>query len=161
MSQLAPMLVALLSTDIKAAAVAAKRNTIWYSVASIFMLGGFGSIVAAGIIYLSRMRDPAVAALIMAALLFAAALFVVAILSAVSAYKKRNQPAIQSSKLLVATAALAFAPLILGNRKTVGLAGAGALGFLAANYMRYRKIGDSGPLDKSPNMNVRSRAKPK
>lgn len=139
MSQLTPILVALLSTDIKAAAVTAKRNTIWYSVAGIFMLGGFGSIIAAGIIYLSRVRDPAVAALIMAALLFAFALFVIAVLSAVSAYKKRHQPAIQSSKLLMTTAALAFSPLILGNRKTVGLAGAGALGFLAANYMRYRK----------------------
>ncbi len=149
MSQLTPMLVALLSTDIKAAAETAKRNTIWYSVAGIFMLGGFGSIVAAGTIYLSRMRDPAVAALIMAALLFAIALFVIAILSAVSAYKKRNRPAIQSSKLLATTAALAFAPLILGNRKTVGLAGAAALGFLAANYMRYRKTGVRASLDRS------------
>lgn len=151
MSQLTPMLVALLSTDIKAAAVTAKRNTIWYFVAGILMLGGFGSIVTAGIIYLSRMRDPAVAALIMAALLFAIALFVIAILSAVSAYNKRNRPAIQSSKLLVTTAALAFAPLILGNRKTVGLAGAGALGFLAANYMRYRKSGGLASRDKSSN----------
>ncbi len=139
MSQLTPILVALLSTDIKAAAVTAKRNIVWYSVAGVFMLGGFGSIVAAGIIYLSKVRDPALAALIMAALLFAGALFVIAVLSAVSSYQKRNKPAIESSKLLLTTAALVFAPLILGNRKTVGLAGAGAFGFLAANYMRYRK----------------------
>jgi hypothetical protein len=149
MSQLTPILVALLSTDIKAAAVTAKRNTIWYSVAGIFMLGGFGSIVAAGIIYLSRVRDPAVASLIMAGLLLASALFVIAVLSVVSAYKKRHQPAIHSSKLLLTTAALTFAPLILGSRKTVGLAGAGALGFLAATYIRYRKTGNHlTPADK-------------
>lgn len=105
------------------------------------MLGSFGSIIAAGIIYLSRVRDPALAALIVAALLLAFALFVVAVLSAVSMYKKRHKPALQSNKLLLTTAALTFVPLILGSRKTVGLAGAGAIGFLAANYMRYRKTG--------------------
>jgi drug/metabolite transporter (DMT)-like permease len=134
MGSLAPLLIGLLTSDVKSAANRAKRLAILYALAGLLCLFGFGALTFSGGLYLSRRMPPETAALIIAAVLFALSMV---ILAAASIWTSKERSKASRSRSIgpavAATAALAVLPALLSNRVGAGIAGALALGYAYAN----------------------------
>ncbi len=134
MGSLAPLLVGLLTADVKSAANRAKRQAIFYGLAGLLGLFGFGALIISGGLYLSHRMSPEAAALIVAAVLFSASMVIVAAASIWSSRERKKAVHTRSiGPTLAATAALAFLPAILSSRIGIGIASAAAVGYAYAN----------------------------
>lgn len=134
MGSLAPLLVGLLTADVKSAANRAKRQAILYGLAGLLGLFGFGALIISVGLYLSHRMSPEAAALIVAAVLFSASMLIVAVASTWSSRERKK--AVHSRSIgptLAATVALAFLPAILSSRVGIGIASAAAVGYAYAN----------------------------
>ncbi len=134
MGGLAPLLVGLLTTDVKIAAKRAKRQAILYGIAGLLALFGFGALLISGALFLSRRMSPDVATLIVAAILFSACMLILAVASIWSSRERKNTMRSRSiGPTIAATAALAVLPAILSSRVGIGIASAAAVGYAYAN----------------------------
>ena len=134
MGSLAPLLVGLLTADVKSAANRAKRQAIFYCLAGLLGLFGFAALLISAGLYLSHTMAPEAAALIVAAVLFSACVIVLAIATIWSSRERKK--AVQNRSVgpaLAATAALAVLPVLLSSRVGIGIASAAAVGYAYAN----------------------------
>lgn len=132
MGKLAPLLIGLLATDVKAAINHSRGLAIFYAVAGIFGLAGFGALLVAAGYYLTRTMSPDAAALLIAAVLMAISAVMLAVASIRSARYKRRTHSGKAAKTLAAAAAVSFVPLLASNRAGLGLLAAFA-GYALAN----------------------------
>ena len=133
MSTLTPVLVTLLSNDVKKAARRARRNAIAYATAALFGVLALASLCVSAGIYISRTRDPGEAALIVAIALIAISLLILAVTAGYSAYERRGQSRHSVSTMLAATAALSLLPTLVRSRMLSSLATAAIAGFALVN----------------------------
>ena len=134
MGNLAPLLVGLLTADVKSAANRAKRQAILYGLAGLLGLFGFGALLVSSGLYLSDRMSPEAAALIVSAVLFAASMMTLTVASLWSSRERKETGRKRSiGPTLAATAALAFLPAILSSRVGIGIASAAAVGYAYAN----------------------------
>ena len=134
MGSLAPLLVGLLSADVKSAANRAKRQAILYGLAGLLGVFGFGALIVSGGLYLSHRMSPEAAALIVAAVLFSICMVILAVASIWSSRERKKSVRSRSiGPTIAATAALAFLPAILSSRVGIGIASAAAVGYAFAN----------------------------
>jgi cytochrome bd-type quinol oxidase subunit 2 len=133
MGSLAPLILGLLTADVKSAVQRAKRLTIIYTVAALLGLAGFLALLVAAGIAMARHMSPEAAALAIAGILVSASLVLVAIASIWSARDRRKKASKSASRTIVAAAAVTFLPALLGNRLGLGLIAAVAGGYVLAS----------------------------
>ncbi len=133
MSSLSPLLVGLLTTDVRSATTRAKRLAVFYSVAGLLGVSAFVALVASFGIYLVRHMSPEAAALTVAAILLSASLMVLAAASIWSARERKSRARHSIAPTLAITAAVTLLPAILSNRMTFGLVSAAVAGYIYAN----------------------------
>ena len=154
MSTLTPVLVTLLSNDIKKSARRARRIAIAFAMAALFGVLALASLCVAAGIYLSRTRDPGEAALIVAIALIAISLLILAMTAGYSAYERRGQSRHSAGAVLAATAAVTLIPMLVRSRALSSLATAAIAGFTLVNLASRQS---SKPRDR-PSTSVKSRS---
>ncbi len=134
MGSLAPLLVGLLTADVKSAANRAKRQAILYGVAGLLGILALVALLLSGGLYLSHRMSPEAAALVIATVLLAGSVLMLAIASIWSSRERSKADRSRSiGPTLAATAALAVLPAVLSNRVGLGVIGAAAAGYAYAN----------------------------
>lgn len=133
MGGLAPLIIGLLTADVKSAVHRARRLVIIYSAAALFGFVGFLALLVAAGLAISRHMSPEVAALTIAGLLVSVSLFLVAFASIWSARDRRKKTSKSASRTIAAAAAVSVLPALLGNRLGLGLIAAVAGGYVLAS----------------------------
>lgn len=133
MGGLAPLVIGLLTADVKSAARRARRLAIIYSAAALFGFAGFLSLLVAAGLAMARHMSPEVAALTIAGVLVSLGLVLVAFASIWSARDRRKKASKSASRTIAAAAAVSVLPALLGNRLGLGLIAAVAGGYVLAS----------------------------
>ncbi|WP_105385933.1 hypothetical protein [Neorhizobium alkalisoli] len=130
---LGPLLASLAAIDIAAFMSRFRRNAILYGFALLFLLTAYALAIAALAVYLGGLWGLPTALLVVAGGALVLALFMyVAVVTAnrAEARRKREVAAANSSKALMATAALSALPLVIKSRPLLFVSVAAGLGFL-------------------------------
>ena len=138
MTGLGPLLASLAAIDIAAVMSRVRRNGIVYGFALLFLLTAYALVVAALAVYLGGLWGMPMALLVVAggALVLALIMyFWVATANRAEARRKREAAAANSSKALMATAALSALPLIVKSRPLLFVSVAAGRGFLLTRQM--------------------------
>lgn len=143
MSSLSPLLVGLLTTDVKSATNRAKRLAVFYMVAGLFGASAFAAFIVSGGLYLAKHMSPEAAALTIAGILLSASLIVLAAASIWSARERKNRARHSIGPTLAITAAVTLLPAILSNRMAFGLFSAAVAGYVYANRKPPSRLGQS------------------
>lgn len=133
MTGLGPLLAALAAVDIAAFTHRLKRNAVLYAFALIFLLTAYALAVAALAVYLGQIWGLPTALLAVAggALALALVMYLWVVLeNRAEDRRKRAAAAANSSKALMATAAISALPLIMKSRPLLLASAAAGLGFL-------------------------------
>lgn len=133
MGSLSPLLLGLLTTDIKSAATRAKRLTIFYSLAALFGISAFLALLFAAGLFLARHMSPEAAALAIAGIMLAFAALVLAAASIWASRERKNRARRSIAPTLAVTAAVTLLPAILSNKMAFGFISAAIAGYAYAN----------------------------
>jgi hypothetical protein len=133
MGGLAPLVIGLLTADVKSAAYRARRLAIIYSAAALFGFAGFLALLVAAGLAMARHMSPEVAALAIAGVLVSLSLVLVAFASIWSGRDRRKKASNSASRTIAAAAAVSVLPALLGNRLGLGIIAAVAGGYVIAS----------------------------
>ncbi len=133
MNSLSPLLIGILTSDVKSVAIRARRLAILYGLAGVLALGGIAALLVSGGFYLARRMSPEAAALVIAGVLLAFSLILVASAMIWSSRQRRNQTRRSVGTAIAATAAVSLLPVLLSNRMAFGIISAAVAGFVYAN----------------------------
>lgn len=121
MGKLAPVLIGLVSADVKSAIKRTRMLAVLYAISAAFGMAALGAILVAAGIALTRVMRPEFAALVLAAILVCVCLVVLAAASIWSARQRRHAVSNNAARTMAAAAAVSFLPLLASNRAGMGL----------------------------------------
>jgi len=144
MGGLAPLLMSLVSMDLRSTVQRLRRNTLLYAIAALFVLTAYGAGVAAFAVYLATMMSIAAALGIVALMAIAVALLLLSVVllkNRVDERRRREQAA--GNRALMITAAVSALPILLKSRPLAAAAVVSGIALLATRFLGARSDDDT------------------